>query len=159
MGLFNNLKNMFNKKDNLDIQEKYDKGLEKTRSEFVSKLNVLGIKYNKVNDEYFDELEQLLIMADIGVQTVFKFMERLVLHVPDKGFQQIRYYGFYSNKFKNKIDDCSLFSKKQLKEMKYNTKWLVALEKSFGYNPTLCKCGNYMILDYELSVFKEGNSP
>ena len=60
-----------------EVQESYDKGLEKTRDEFVSKLSILGIKYTKVSDEYFEELENLLIMADIGVNTVFSFMDRL----------------------------------------------------------------------------------
>ena len=39
----------------------YDKGLKKTRDEFVSKLNFLGIKYTKVSEEYFEELESILI--------------------------------------------------------------------------------------------------
>ena len=55
----------------------YDKGLEKTRKEFVSQLSLLGKKFTKVNEEYFEELESLLIRADIGVNTVFKFLERL----------------------------------------------------------------------------------
>lgn len=55
----------------------YDKGLEKTRKEFVSKLSLLGIKYTKVSEEYFDELEELLINADVGVNTVMNFMDRL----------------------------------------------------------------------------------
>ncbi len=76
MGLFDRFKKVFKKeeKENLDS---YDKGLEKTRKEFVSELNLLGIKYRKVSDEYFDELESLLIKADIGVKTVFDFLERL----------------------------------------------------------------------------------
>lgn len=79
MGLFDKLKNIVSKKeiDNKEEIELYDKGLEKTRDEFVSKLNVLGIKYTKVNDEYFDELEEILIKADIGVKTVMDFIERL----------------------------------------------------------------------------------
>lgn len=55
----------------------YDKGLEKTRKEFVSELSLLGKKFTKVNEEYFEELESLLIKADIGVNTVFKFLDRL----------------------------------------------------------------------------------
>jgi len=57
--------------------ELYDKGLEKTRKEFVSKLSTLGIKYTKVSEEYYDELEELLINADVGVNTVMGFMDRL----------------------------------------------------------------------------------
>ena len=55
----------------------YDKGLEKSRKEFVSQLSILGKKFTKVNEEYYEELEQILISADIGVNTVFKFMDRL----------------------------------------------------------------------------------
>jgi len=57
--------------------ELYDKGLEKTRKEFVSKLSTLGIKYTKVSEEYYEELEELLINADVGVNTVMGFMDRL----------------------------------------------------------------------------------
>ena len=57
--------------------ELYDKGLEKTRKEFVSKLSTLGIKYTKVSEDYYDELEELLINADVGVNTVMGFMDRL----------------------------------------------------------------------------------
>ncbi len=81
MGLFNKLKNIIAKKETTDTAKKvteiYDKGLEKTRTEFVSKLNLLGIKYTKINEDYFQELEDLLISADIGVNTVFSFMDRL----------------------------------------------------------------------------------
>ena len=55
----------------------YDKGLEKTRKEFVSKLSMLGIKYTKVSEDYFDELEEILINADVGVNTVMNFMDKL----------------------------------------------------------------------------------
>ena len=55
----------------------YDKGLEKSRKEFVSQLSILGKKFTKVNEDYYEELEQILISADIGVNTVFKFMDRL----------------------------------------------------------------------------------
>ena len=57
--------------------ELYDKGLEKTRKEFVSKLSMLGVKYTKISEDYYDELEELLINADVGVNTVMGFMDRL----------------------------------------------------------------------------------
>ena len=82
MGLFSKLKEKFTKKEVVKEEkqevEKYEKGLEKTRKEFSDKLNSLNKKYKKVNQEYFEELEEMLIMADIGVQTVVSFMERLV---------------------------------------------------------------------------------
>ncbi len=55
----------------------YDKGLEKTRKEFVSKLSMLGVKYTKVSEDYYEELEEILINADVGVNTVMNFMDRL----------------------------------------------------------------------------------
>ena len=79
MGIFDKFKNIFNKNNETKKEDTtlYEKGLEKTRKEFVSKLNLLGIKYTKIDDEYFEELEQLLIMADIGVNTVMNCMDRL----------------------------------------------------------------------------------
>ena len=76
MGLFDKFKKIFKKEEKEDL-EVYDKGLEKTRKEFVSELNLLGIKYRKVNEEYFEELENILIKADIGVKTVFDFLDKL----------------------------------------------------------------------------------
>ena len=74
MGLFN-FKNIF-KKDKKEV-EIYEKGLEKTRKEFTSKLNLLTLKHNKINEEYFEELEEILISADIGVNTVMEFIDKL----------------------------------------------------------------------------------
>lgn len=80
MGIFDKFKKVFKKEEKEDL-EQYDKGLEKTRKEFVSELSLLGIKYKKVSDEYFDELENLLIKADIGVKTVFEFLDKLKIRV------------------------------------------------------------------------------
>ncbi len=97
MGLFNKLKNIVSKKEKPNnneeekIIETYDKGLEKTRKEFVSKLSLLGHKYTKVNDEYFEELEDLLIMADIGVKTVMDFIDRLKDRVKKENITDTEY--------------------------------------------------------------------
>ena len=98
MGLFDKLKKLVTKKEkkieNKEIKESletYDKGLKKTRDEFVSKLSLLGIKYTKVSEEYFEELENLLIMADIGVNTVFKFMEEIRERVKKENIVDTKY--------------------------------------------------------------------
>ena len=90
MGLLNKFKKVFKKEEKKDI-ELYDKGLEKTRKEFVNELNLLGIKYTKVSDEYFDELESLLIKADIGVNTVFSFLDRLKKRVKHENITDTEY--------------------------------------------------------------------
>ena len=78
MGLFDKFKSVFskNKEEQKEVVS-YEKGLEKTRNEFVSKLSILNSKYKKVSNEYFEELEEILIMADIGVNTVMDFVDRL----------------------------------------------------------------------------------
>ena len=97
MGLFDKLKNIVSKKEEVKnneeekVIETYDKGLEKTRKEFVSKLSLLGHKYTKVNDEYFEELEDLLIMADIGVKTVMNFIDRLKDRVKKENITDTEY--------------------------------------------------------------------
>ena len=80
MGLFDRLKKSF-KKD-VTTQEKkevelYDKGLTKTRDNFVSKLVNLTDKHHKITEDFFMDLEEILVMADLGVNTVMKFMDRL----------------------------------------------------------------------------------
>ena len=93
MGLFSKFKNLVTKKkeEKDESVEVYDKGLEKTREEVISKLNILGIKYTKVSEEYFEELEDLLISADIGVNTVFSFMERLRSRVKKENITDTSY--------------------------------------------------------------------
>lgn len=95
MGLFDKLKNIITKKEVEEKKDeqvkKYDEGLEKSRNEFVSKLSMLGIKYTKINDEYFDELENILIMADIGINTVMDFMDRLRKRVKSENITDTKY--------------------------------------------------------------------
>ena len=95
MGLFDKLKNIITRKEvevkKNETVKKYDEGLEKSRNEFVSKLSMLGIKYTKINDEYFDELENIFIMADIGVNTVMDFMDRLRKRVKSENITDTKY--------------------------------------------------------------------
>ena len=93
MGLFNKFKNIINKnvtREEKEEMDSYDKGLEKTRKEFVSKLSLLGIKYTKIDEEYYEELEQLLIMADIGVNTVMNFMDKLRRRVKEENINSTK---------------------------------------------------------------------
>lgn len=76
MGLFDKLKKAFTGNKTTEV-EKYDKGLEKTRKEFVSQLSNLSRKYKNINDDYFEELEDILIMADMGIDTVVHFVDLL----------------------------------------------------------------------------------
>ena len=74
MQIFKKFKNLFSNKEEL---EDYKTGLEKTSKEFKSKLSILNGKYKKVSDEYFDDLEEIFITADIGVETVMDLIDKL----------------------------------------------------------------------------------
>ena len=116
MGLFNKIKNIFKKDETEEVKEDlvkvedttkeevkeevkvekesvkiYEKGLTKSRENFVSKLINLTKKYNKATEEYFDELEEILIMADIGVNTVMSFMDRLRDRVRKENIEDLEY--------------------------------------------------------------------
>ncbi len=78
------------KKEKEDVKV-YEKGLTKTRENFVSKLINLTNRHKKVDEEYFDELEEILIMADIGVDTVMSFMDRLRKRVRKENIEDLEY--------------------------------------------------------------------
>lgn len=73
MGLMSFLKEKFSKKENKN--EKYIAGLDKSRKNFSSKLKLLSKKYSKANDAYFEELEEILIEADVGINLALDIVE------------------------------------------------------------------------------------
>ncbi len=77
MGFFNKIKDAFKKEGKDIVTEKYEVGLSKSREEFVSKLSDLTETHKKIDEDYFEALEEILIMADIGVSTVEDFLDRL----------------------------------------------------------------------------------
>jgi len=86
MGMFDKFKNIFKKEEKEEVKA-YDKGLEKTRNNFLNSLINLNQRHNKINDEYFEELEEILIMADIGVNTVMEMTEKLKARVKKENIQ------------------------------------------------------------------------
>ena len=80
MGLISFLKEKFSKKkqeEKVDA-EVYSKGMEKSRQNFSNKLSSLSKKYKKVNQEYFEELEEILIESDVGVNLTLKVIEEVL---------------------------------------------------------------------------------
>lgn len=86
MGFFNKFKNIFKKEEEKELK-KYDEGLEKTRENILSSLLKLNKNHTKIDEDYFDNLEEILIMADIGVNTVMKIIERLKKRVKKENIQ------------------------------------------------------------------------
>lgn len=79
MGLFDKFKNIFTKEDK--TTKLYADGLEKTRNEVNTKLTLLSKKHKSLDNAYFEELEEILIMADIGVNTVMELVDKLKARV------------------------------------------------------------------------------
>ena len=77
MGLFKFLKEKFSKNKSEET-EVFNKGLEKSRENFANKMDKIAKKSKKVNKEYFDELEEILIEADVGVNLTMRVIEEVV---------------------------------------------------------------------------------
>lgn len=69
------------------ITEKFKGGLTKTRDQFTSKVNDLVAKYRKVDEDFFEELEELLLQADVGFETVMELMDKLRYEVQRKNIK------------------------------------------------------------------------
>ncbi len=82
MGLFSYLKDKFSRKS--DNTSKYVAGLQKSRHHFADRLKSLAKRYAQVNESYFEELETILIEADVGVNLTIRTIENLLSEAKDK---------------------------------------------------------------------------
>ena len=69
------------------ITQKFKAGLEKTRNSFTSKVNDLVARYRKLDQDFFEELEDLLLQADVGFETVMELMDKLRYEVQRKNIK------------------------------------------------------------------------
>ncbi|MGG0184555.1 signal recognition particle-docking protein FtsY [Bacillus rhizoplanae] len=72
------------------VSEKFKQGLEKTRNSFAEKVNDLVYRYRKVDEDFFEELEEILIGADVGVSTVMELIDQLRDEVKRRNIQDPR---------------------------------------------------------------------
>lgn len=73
--------------ETVSITNKFKEGLAKTRNQFTSKVNDLVAKYRKVDEDFFEELEEILLQADVGFETVVELMESLRFEVQRKNIK------------------------------------------------------------------------
>ena len=78
MSFFKKLKETFTKQTD-SVSEKFRDGLSKTRNSFSGKVNDLVARYRKVDEDFFEELEEILIQADVGFDTVMELIDQLKL--------------------------------------------------------------------------------
>lgn len=80
MSFFKKLKEKITKQTE-SVGEKFKEGLTKTRDNFSGKVNDLVARYRKVDEEFFEELEEILIGADVGFETVMELIDELKMEV------------------------------------------------------------------------------
>ena len=164
MGFFSKIKNIFNKQEKIkekindeeidngesldEIEEvketeKYVEGLSKSRDNFVNKLSLLGIKYTKISDDFYDELEEILITADIGVNTVMDFVDRLKKRVKSENITDFEYLKevIVDELFMIYVGDDILSSKLNLKDGETNVVLFVGVN-GVGKTTSIAKIAN-----------------
>lgn len=86
MSFFKKLKEKITKQTD-SVTEKFKEGLAKTRDSFAGKVNDLVARYRKVDEEFFEELEEILIQADVGFDTVMELIDELKMEVKRRNIQ------------------------------------------------------------------------
>lgn len=87
MGLFKFLKEKIAKK-NVKETETYVSGMTKSRENFANKLDELSRRYKEVNQEYFEQLEETLIEADVGVSLTLRIIEEVIGESKNEGIKE-----------------------------------------------------------------------
>ena len=146
MGFFSIFKKK--KKDNkaLEKANKYRLGMEKTRNGLLNKLKGLFQSYDDITEELFDDLTDIFIMADIGVETTLDFIEELKedervegIHTPEE-LHPIIVDKMFELYLKNEIVDTSL----NLKEDDLSVLLFVGV-KGVGKTTTIAKIAHRLI--------------
>ena len=86
MGLFKFLKEKIAKK-NVQETNTYVSGMSKSRENFANKLDELSKRYKEVNQEYFEQLEEILIEADVGVSLTLRVIEEVIEESNEKNIK------------------------------------------------------------------------
>lgn len=88
MSFFKKLKEKFTTtEEESNVSDKYKEGLTKTRDSFSNKINNLVARYRTVDEDFFEDLEEILIQADVGVMTVMDLVEELKTEVKRKNIK------------------------------------------------------------------------
>ena len=76
------------KKEKQGLFSRLKSGLSKTRDGFINQVSSLFASYGRIDDELFEELEEILIQADVGVRTTIQLVEELKERVEEEGIKE-----------------------------------------------------------------------
>ena len=122
------------------------------------------IKYDKEKKTvyyYYDPHEDDAIIDENDkkgrqyvTESIFDFIAKLIVHIPEEKVHTTRYYGFYANHSSLDIkNQPKLYKAEEIKLMKNNQSWRKRLLASYKYDPLLCHCGATMEIVPELCYF------
>lgn len=132
----------------------------------ISESRILGIDYVRGTVTYsyvphedtrdVDESEKEVTVTE----PVYDFIARLIVHIPENGMHNIRYYGFYSNRSegtaKARREKGSFHSRIRLSEEARELNYREMIIRSFDFDPLMCsRCGDRMAIDLEMCYIPE----
>lgn len=128
MGIFKRLKKNNDKvvdliKESRDSSvNKYDKALKTSRDSFIKKIKVLATKHRKIDEEYFNELEELLIMSDVGIKYTSILIPKLKNEIRINKITDVNEINqlIFEFLFKNYLDDKNEISRLDLVDGELN---------------------------------------
>lgn len=98
---------------------------------------------------YQRHTDNLIIIEKVHA---LEFISRIILHIPDYNFKQIRFYGAYHNSTKINIDMVKILSIEKSNFLKINNRWASLITLSFSVNPLICPiCNSFM--EYNISTY------
>jgi len=105
------------------------------------------IKYDGHTVTYFYERHEDGKRVVVSLPA-FDFIKKLIIHIPDRQFKMVRYYGIYAQATPNSKDLIKLTSDLQRTRIRKHSSWRFSLALAFNYDPIACSCGHTMsILD------------
>lgn len=129
-------------------------------TDFNKHEHTVSYYYDPHEDDTLDENDPNRKGRQFVTENVFNFMKKLCRHIPNKGFHNVRYYGFYSKRDKHdKTHIQSLYTKNQINKIKTNLSWNKKIKLTYNYEPLLCSCGTLMEFCPKLSFFPPPKGP
>ena len=111
-----------------------------------TKITAYSFEKQTVSFIFKDKISKTFKLVTLSAD---EFIGRLILHIPEKHFRMVRYYGFYSNRARTKllpIIKSALGIVKESLAFK-PVKWRERIFNNFGYDPLICPdCGELMVL-------------
>lgn len=131
-----------------DIQKGIEYVMRYSGKPAMAESRIINIDYDKDTITYWYDDHKTGKRITI-TEHVYKFIAKLIRHIPDEQFKTIRYYGLYSAKnHKYQGYFSRLYKLEKIRELKTRNNWRHNLMDCFNYDPITCECGHIMNKTY-----------